>query len=310
MKQFIYSYDNKRYHTLDYYNKQKYRTKICKISLNAGFTCPNIDGTKGKGGCIYCSPSGSGDFAGNPKEDLLRQFDEIKQMMQRKWKDAKYVGYFQAHSNTYAPVSVLKEKYECILDLENVVGLAIATRPDCITEECLDYLEQLNQKTDLTIELGLQTIHEKTTDLINRCHDVECLDEMVRKLADRNIKVVVHIINGLPYETKEMMVDTVKHVNTLPIHGVKIHMMHILEKTALAVLYRKEPFPVLSKEEYVDIICEQLKYLKPEIVIHRITGDPKVEDLVAPTWLVKKFCVLNDIDKEMKKRDIYQGDLI
>lgn len=310
MNDFIYTDNNKRYHTLDYAYKQKYGTKIAKIALNAGFTCPNIDGTKGTSGCIYCSPSGSGDYAGNPKEDLIKQFTEIKKMMQKKWKDSKYIGYFQAHSNTYAPVSVLKEKYECILNLDNVVGLAIATRPDAITEECLDYLESLQQKTDITIELGLQTIHETTTTFINRCHDLECFSDMVKQLNARHIPVVVHIINGLPYETKDMMLETIKYVNKLPIQGIKIHMLHVLKNTKLGKIYEEKPFSILTREEYTDIVCDQLRLLRKEIVIHRITGDPKIDDLLAPTWLTKKLCVLNEIDKEMKKRDIYQGDLV
>lgn len=310
MKQFTYSLDNKRYHTLNYFYKQKFGSKVCKISLNAGFTCPNIDGTKGVGGCIYCSPSGSGDYAGNPKDDLEKQFFEGVTMMERKWKNAKYIGYFQAHSNTYAPVSVLKEKYECILSLPNVIGLSIATRPDCITEECLDYLESLSKKTFLTIELGLQTIHSTTSEYINRCHDLECFEKMVRKLKQKNIFVMVHIINGLPYETKDMMIETVQYLNQLPIDAIKIHMLHILKHTKLAVLYEKHPFPILSKEQYTDIVCTQLEYLRPDIIIGRITGDPKIEDLIEPSWLTKKFCVLNEIDKEMKKRNIFQGDKV
>lgn len=301
--------NNKRYYTVDYFYKKKFGCKICKISLNAGFSCPNIDGTKGKGGCIYCSSSGSGEFAGNPKEELSTQFENIKRNMQKKWKNAKYIAYFQAHSNTYAPVIILKEKYESILTKENVVGLSIATRPDCISNECLHYLSLLNQETYLTIELGLQTIHEKTAKYINRCHDLKCFEDMVYKLYNHNIPVVVHIINGLPFETKEMMIQTVKYINSLPISGVKIHMMHILKNTKLASIYETKPFPILSKEEYIDIVCTQLQYLRQDIVIHRITGDPKKEDLIAPQWLTKKFCILNDIDKEMEIRNIYQGNL-
>lgn len=306
MNLFPYTNSNKRYHTLDYFYRQKFHTKVCKISLNAGFSCPNIDGTVGYGGCIYCSKNGSGEFAGNQNDDLPTQFEKIKKMMSKKWPDAKYIGYFQAHTNTYAPVTILKEKYECILK-EDVVGLAIATRADAISEECLDYLEELNQKTSLTVELGLQTIHEKTSNLINRCHTLNQFTEMVSKLRKRNIAVVVHIINGLPYETKEMMIQTIQFLNELDIEGIKIHMLHIISDTALAHLYQKEPFPILSKEEYVNIVCDQLEQIRPEIVIHRITADPNVEDLVEPHWLIKKFGVLNEIDKEFVKRDSYQG---
>ncbi len=307
MTPFEFGENNKRYHTLDYFYKHKFNSKICKVSLNAGFTCPNIDGTKGHGGCIYCSKLGSGDFAGNKNLDLISQFEEVKKIMNHKWKDAKYIGYFQAHTNTYAPVSILKEKYETILKLENVVGLSIATRPDAITEECLNYLEELNQKTYLTVELGLQTIHEKTANFINRCHTLKCFEEMVYKLNERNIAVVVHIMNGLPYETKEMMIETVKYLNTLPIQGVKIHMLHVLKDTLLGEIYQRKPFHILSKEEYVDIVCDQLELLDKNIIIHRVTGDPKEEDLIEPKWLIKKFTVLNEIDKELKRRDSYQG---
>jgi hypothetical protein len=304
---FKYSDNNKRYHTLDYFYKKKFGKKVCKISLNAGFTCPNKDGTKGFGGCIYCSKLGSGDFAGEKEKDLITQFNEVKNMMNKKWNDALYIGYFQANTNTYAETEVLKQKYEPILKLDNVVGLNIATRPDSITDDCLDYLEDLSKRTYLTIELGLQTIHDKTTKLINRGHDLKCFDDMVKKLRERNINVVVHIINGLPYETKDMMIETVEHLNNLDIQGIKIHMLHVIKDTKLEKMYKEENFHILTKEEYIDIVIEQLERLKPEIVINRITGDPVKEDLIEPTWLIKKFCVLNDIDKEMVKRDSYQG---
>ena len=304
---FKYSNTNKRYHTLDYYYKNKFHEKVFKVSLDAGFSCPNIDGTVGYNGCIYCSKLGSGEFAGNKQEPIEVQFHKIKEIMLKKWPNAKYIGYFQAHTNTYAPVTKLKELYEKILSQEDVIGLNIATRPDAITEECLDYLSELNKKTYLTIELGLQTTNEKTSKLINRCHTLTCFEDMVNKLRKRNIDVVVHIINGLPYETKEDMLNTIKYLNSLDIQGIKIHMLSILKETPLEKLYQKEHFKILTKEEYIDIVISQLELLRPNIVIHRITGDPKIDDLVEPTWLVKKFCVLNDIDKEMVKRDTYQG---
>lgn len=307
MQKFIYSDTNKRYHTLDYFYKHKFNSKVFKVSLNAGFSCPNIDGTVGYNGCIYCSKIGSGEYAGNVNDDLVKQFNNVKEIMLKKWPNSKYIGYFQAHTNTYAPVNILKEKYESILHLDNVVGLSIATRPDAISDECLNYLEELNKKTYLTIELGLQTIHETTSKLINRCHTIECFENMVNKLRSKNINVVVHIINGLPYESKDMMLETVKYLNKLDIQGIKIHMLHILKDTPLAMQYNKKPFPILSKEEYIDIVCDQLELLRPEIVINRITGDPKVEDLIEPNWLIKKFGVLNEIDKELVKRDSYQG---
>ena len=307
MTDFKYSDDNKRYHTLTYYYKKKFGCKVCKISLNGNFTCPNIDGTKGYGGCIYCSSYGSGDYAGDKNDDLIKQFSDIKKVMTNKWKDSKFIGYFQANTNTYAPVNILKQKYESILNLDNVIGLSIATRPDSITDECLEYLTKLNKKTFLTVELGLQTIHEKTSDFINRCHDLNCFEKMVYKLKERNINTVIHIINGLPYETEEMMIETAKYINTLPVDGVKIHMLSILKNTKLEKVYNENPFEILSKEKYIDITVKQLEQLNENIVIHRITGDPKEDDLIEPNWLVRKFCVLNDIDKLMKEKNTYQG---
>lgn len=307
MNNFKYTNSNKRYHTLDYYYKNRFHEKVFKISLNAGFSCPNIDGKVGYGGCIYCSKTGSGEFAGNKEDSLEKQFLEIKNMMLKKWPKAKYIGYFQARTNTYAPVNELKKMYEKILNQENVIGINIATRPDAISDECLDYLEELNKKTYLTIELGLQTTKEETTKLINRCHSLQCFEDMVKKLRERNIDVVVHIINGLPYETKKDMLNTVKYLNKLDIQGIKIHMLSITKDTPIEKMYQEEKFKLLSKEEYIDIVVDQLELLREEIVIHRITGDPKLDELIEPKWLTKKFCVLNDIDKEMVRRDTYQG---
>ncbi len=300
---FKYSNNNKRYYTLDYFYKNKFGCKVFKISLNAGFSCPHLN----TGGCIYCSKIGSGEFAGDINEDLITQFNKGKEMMNKKWQTGKYIGYFQVRTNTLAPVNILKEKYETILNLDNVVGLSIATRPDSISDECLDYLEELSKRTYLTVELGLQTIHDKTSKLINRGHDLECFNKCLKRLRDKNINVVVHIINGLPYETKSDMIETAKYLGKLDIQGIKIHMLHILKDTKLEEMYNKEKFHVLTKEEYVEIICEQLKYLDENIVIHRLTGDPKIDDLIEPTWLTKKFCVLNDIDKMMAKNDWVQG---
>ena len=303
---FKYSLDNKRYHTLNYHYKTKYNTKVMKISLNAGFTCPNIDGTKGYGGCIYCSKSGSGEFGGNIEDSLLEQFEKIKKVMNKKWQ-GKYIAYFQAHSNTYAPVNILKEKIEPFLKIKDVIGITLATRCDAISDEVLNYLIDLNKRTNLTIELGLQTIHETTSKLINRCHTLLEFENMVKILKSNNIEVVVHIINSLPFETTNMMLDTVKYINKLNIDGIKIHMLNIIKDTKLEKLYKEKPFHLLTKEEYINIVIRQLELLDEKIVIHRITADPDPKTLIEPTWLLKKFCVLNDIDKEMVKRDTYQG---
>lgn len=301
---FNYSLDNKRYHTLNYHYKTLYGKKTFKVSLNGNFSCPNkINGN----GCIFCSRLGSGDFAGNKEKDLITQFNEVKTIMEKKWPDSYYIGYFQANTNTYAPLSELKEKYETILNLPNVVGLNIATRSDAISSDCYDYLEELSKRTNLIVELGLQSIHEKTLKFINRGHDLKNFENAVKELQKRNIEVVVHIINGLPGETKDDMLETVKYLNNLNIDGIKIHMLHIIKDTNLADYYETNKFHILTKEEYIDIVINQLELLNPKIVIHRITGDPKKEDLIEPNWLLKKFCVLNDIDKEMVRRNTYQG---
>lgn len=304
---FKYTLDNKRYHTLNYFYKNKFGIKVFKVSLNGGFSCPNLDGRIGYGGCIYCSKSGSGEFGGNKEDSLEEQFLKMKEVVNKKHIPCKYIGYFQARTNTYASLDVLKEKYECILKQDDVIGLNIATRCDAISDDCLDYLEELSKRTFLTIELGLQTIHEKTSVLINRCHSLKQFEDMVVKLRKRNINVCVHIINGLPYETEEMMLDTVRYLNKLDIQGIKIHMLYIIKDTVIDTMYKKERFKILSKEEYIDIVIKQLELLRPEIVINRITSDPDKETLVEPRWLVDKCQLLNDIDKEMKRRNTYQG---
>ena len=300
INKFKYSSDNKRYYTLNYYYRNKYNSKVFKVSLNAGFGCPN---KKNGNGCIYCL-NGSGENRGI---SLTEQFNIVKNTMEKKWKNSKYIGYFQADTNTYAPLSKLKECYESILNIDGVIGLNIATRPDSITDEVYDYLEELSKRTDLVVEIGLQTIHEKTAKLINRGHSLECFNECINELRKRNINVVVHIINGLPYETKEEMIETIKYVSNLDIQGIKIHMLFILKETELEKMYNLTHFHVLTKEEYIDIVCDQLEYLREDIVVNRITGDPIKELTIEPKWLFKKFCVLNDIDKEMVRRDSYQG---
>ena len=304
---FEYTLDNKRYHTLNYYYKKKFGIKVFKLSLNAGFTCPNLDGTKGYGGCIYCSKTGSGEFGGNKLDSLTKQVEDMKKVVNKNNIPCKYIGYFQARTNTYAKIDILKEKYEEVLACKDIIGLSIATRCDAIDDECLDYLKELNKRTFLTIELGLQTIHEKTSILINRCHTLNEFDSMVKKLRDNNINVVVHIINGLPYETEEMMLETIKHLNKLDIQGIKIHMLNIIKDTKMHELYEKEKFHILTKEEYIDIVIKQLELLNPKIVINRITSDPDKNELIEPMWLCNKCSLLNDIDKCMKQRNTYQG---
>lgn len=309
MNTFKYTLDNKRYHTYNYFLKNKYQQKVAKVSLNAHFTCPNRDGTSGFGGCIFCSSSGSGDFAGHVKDHLYKQFEDISQIMSKKWPQCKYIAYFQANTNTYGTIEKLKNTFEPFINYPNVVGIAIATRPDCLSDEIVDYLYELSLKTDLYIELGLQTIHDSTASFINRGHDYQTFVEGLNKLRSKNLEVCVHIINGLPYETREMMIETARVVGQLDIQALKIHSLFILKNTKLNDIYQKEKFPILSREEYIDLVCEQLRYIDEKIVIERLTGDAPINDLVEPKWSIKKVTILNDIDKLMKDRNIYQGDL-
>ena len=308
MAKFKYAFDdNKRYHTWNYYLRNTFGEKIFKVSINAGFTCPNIDGKVSYGGCTYCSKEGSGDFAGNPKDDLIKQFNEIKTMMLKKWPNAKYIGYFQAYTNTYAPLEVLKEKYETILAQDDVVGLSISTRPDCLEDDVVEYLGELNKRTNLWVELGLQTIHDSTSKLINRGHDYKTFLEGVKKLQAKNIKVVVHIINGLPGEDYNMMMETAKAVADMNVHGIKIHLLHVIKGTPMEKMLEKNMMTLMTQEDYVNLVCDQLEILPAEMIIHRLTGDGKKEDLVGPLWSLKKWEVLNAIDDTMKARDSYQG---
>ena len=304
---FKYSDDIKRYHTWNYYLRHKFGCKVFKVSLNAGFTCPNIDGTKGVGGCTYCSSSGSGDFAGNPEESIIAQFEEVKSRLHKKWKEAKYIAYFQAHTNTYADVDTLKKYFEPVLVQENVVGLSIATRADALPDDVLEYLSDLNKRTFLIVELGLQTIFDKTGERINRCHTYAEFLDGYNKLKERKIKVCVHLIDGLPGETKEMMIESAKVVSKIEPDFVKLHLLHILKDTVMAEEFEKGEITPLTLDEYIDIIVSQLEFFSPETVIQRITGDGGRDTLIAPLWSLKKFVVLNEIDKLMVRKNTYQG---
>ncbi|WP_270939864.1 TIGR01212 family radical SAM protein [Romboutsia lituseburensis] len=307
MTKFKYAFDNKRYHTWNYYLRNTFGEKVFKVSINAGFTCPNIDGKVSFGGCTYCSKEGSGDFAGNPNDNLIKQFDDITQMMHKKWQNAKYIGYFQAYTNTYAPLNILKEKYETILGLDNVIGLSISTRPDCLPDDVVEYLGELNEKTNLWVELGLQTIHDKTSKLINRGHDYKSFVEGVEKLKAKNIKVVVHIINGLPGEDYNMMMETAKAVANMGVDGIKIHLLHVIKDTPMEKMLNNNMMTLMEQDEYIKLVCDQLEILPETMIVHRLTGDGKRDELVGPLWSLKKWEVLNAIDDELKRRDSYQG---
>ncbi len=297
--------DNKRYHTLNYFFKKKFGQKVFKVPLDINSICPN----QASGGCIYCSNKSVASISDNSL-DILEQFENGRKIMEQKWPDSLYIPYFQSGTNTYNDKNLVKGYVDKLLMIPKVVGIDIATRPDCLSDEWLDYLEDLNKKTFLIVELGLQSSNDNTLRFINRGHNSKIFKDAVEKLHERNIFVVAHIINGLPYETKEDMINTIKFVNDCKVDGIKIHMLYIAKNTPLASLYETNKFHILTREEYIDIVCCQLRLLNEDVVVMRITGDPELNELVAPEWLVKKFMVLNGIDQEMVKRNIYQGDLL
>lgn len=298
----------KRYNAQGVFLKRKFGAKTVKISLNGGFTCPNIDGSKGTGGCSYCSEAGSGDFAGDPLMSISEQFEQGKKLLEAKWgSNVRYIPYFQANTNTYAPLSRLKKLYEEALSFENVVGLAVSTRSDCISEETADYLAELSERTYLTVELGLQTVHDITAERINRCHSYGDFLKGCEMLKSRGINVCVHVINGLPGETREMMLETVQRLAELGIHGIKIHLLHIISRTAMAEQYLRGGFRAMSMEEYIPLVCDQLEMLPQNVLIERLTGDGARDSLIAPLWSLDKKTVLNGIDKELRRRGTFQG---
>ena len=301
---FKYTLDNKRYHTLNYFFKTKFGQKVFKVPLNINSTCPN----KINGGCIFCSNNSASNISDN-KVDILTQFEKAKNILEKKWPNSLYIAYFQSGTNTYNNIKKIKKYIDTLLTIPKVVGISIATRPDCLNDEWLKYFDELNKKTFLMIELGLQSSKEETLKFINRGHDVKCFTKAVKDLQKIKIFTVAHIINGLPFETKEDMINTVKYLNNLKIDAIKIHMLYISKNTKLADIYKKKNIKILKKEKYIDIVCSQLEYINEKVVIERLTGDPIKDELIEPKWLLKKFCVLNDIDKEMVKRNIYQGIL-
>lgn len=297
----------KRYYTYDNFLKETFGDKTVKIPLDGSFSCPNIDGTKGYGGCTYCTKRGL-PYRGKP---LREQFELAQAPLMKKWdregREKRFIPYFQVFSNTYAPVERLRSLYEEALTLPHTVGLAIATRADCLTEEVVSLLRELHEKTYLTVELGLQTVHEATAALIHRGHTYEEFLQGYHSLEGLNR--CIHLINGLPGESAEDMIESAGQIALLHPHAVKIHMLYLEEGTAMTEAYRENPFPMLSLEEYVTITVSQLERLPPDTVIGRLTGDGNADRLVAPLWTLKKFCVLNEIDKEMKRRNTFQGRL-
>ena len=300
-------WNDKKYHNLNYELKKIFGEKTIKLSIDGNFTCPNRDGTIGSRGCIFCSERGSGDFNSDKSKTISCQIQEQKQIMSRKWKSNTYIAYFQNYTNTYDTVENLRKKFFEAINCEDIKGIAIATRPDCINNEILELLEEINSKTFLWVELGLQTINEKTSNLIRRGYKLNVFEDCFQSLKMKNIKTVVHLIIGLPGESKEQILKSVSYISNLNVWGVKLHMLHILKNTDLAQYYAEHPFKILSQEEYIDIICDSLELLNENIVIHRLTGDGKKSDLIEPLWTLNKLKVLSDIDKELKIRDSYQG---
>lgn len=298
---------DKRFHTWNYEMRGQFGGKVFKVMLDAGFTCPNRDGSIAAGGCTFCSARGSGDFAGSRRDDLITQFNTIRDRQHQKWPQAGYIGYFQAYTNTYAPVEQLREYYEVILEQHGVVGLSIATRPDCLPDEVLDYLSELNERTYLWVEMGLQTVHESTSNLINRAHDTSCYLEAVAKLRARGIRVCTHIIYGLPQETHEMMLETGRAVAAMGVQGIKIHLLHLMRKTPMVKQYEAGLLQFLEQDEYIGLIADTLELLPPEMIVHRLTGDAPRALLIGPMWSLNKWEVLNGIDKELRRRDSWQG---
>lgn len=306
---FEYNITKKHYHTLDYYLKTKYNKKVFKVPLNASFTCPNRDGKKGYGGCAFCSSVGSGDFAGNPKDDLMVQFETIKANIEKKWPDSLNIVYFQAFSNTYGSIEKLKETFEPFINKENVIGMSIATRCDCINEEVVNYLKTLKKHfKEFWVELGLQSANKKTMELLNLGYTYKEFKDAVNLLAKADIDVIVHIIDGLPFESKQDQINTILKINKLKFKGLKIHVLNVIEKTKIAKMYLNNEFEVMSEEEFIDTSISQLLHLKDDIIIHRIGADSKVEDLIAPTWVSKKMSLIDKIDVLMDQNDLYQGE--
>lgn len=306
-------WDNKPYHSLDYYFKEVYGQKVYKIAIDGGMTCPNRDGIIDSRGCIFCSMGGSGEFSvpmDKEHPDIRAQLEEGKQRITQKYSGGCYVAYFQPYTNTYAPVDYLESIYRQALDDPEIIGISIATRPDCLPMDVIDLLAELKEDYPdqfIWVELGLQTIHRNTAQYIRRGYETSVFEEAVRKLSNIQIPIIVHVILGLPGESREQMITTVEYLNTFPIFGVKLQLLHVLKNTDLANDYANRKFDVLTLDEYTDIVIECLERLTPDMVIHRVTGDGPKNILVAPTWSFDKKRVMNTLNKKMENKDSWQG---
>ena len=300
---------NKRYYTYDYYLKRTFGGKCAKIPIDAGFTCPNIDGRCGTGGCIYCSARGSGDFAAGGGLSVTEQYRLTREKLSGKWSTERCIPYFQAHTNTYAPTETLRALFEEAIALPGAVGLNIATRADCLEDETVSYLAELAERTTLTVELGLQTTNDETAQRINRGHTFGEFVEGYQKLraASDKIGICVHLIFGLPGEDDEIMLRSVRELAALRPDQVKLHLLHVLRSSRLGRIYERGEYTPLEREHYIDLVAQALTLLPPDTVIARLTGDGMGEDLMAPDWSRKKVSVINDIDKRLYEQDLWQG---
>lgn len=301
------SWNGKPYRSLDYMLRERFGEKVYKVTLNGGMSCPNRDGTLGTGGCIFCSEGGSGDFAADVALSITEQIESQIEILSQKRPIQKYIAYFQAYTNTYAPVEYLRKIFTEAMSHPQIVALSVGTRPDCLGEEILDLLEELNRIKPVWIELGLQTIHEKTAQYIRRGYRLSCFEQAVENLRRRNIEVIVHTILGLPGESREDILETMRYLNKKDIQGIKLQLLHVLKGTDLAYDYLAGRFRVYEREEYLDLLIQCLENLDPEIVIHRITGDGSKDLLIAPLWASRKREVLNLLHHQMKEQNSYQG---
>ncbi len=308
---FAFSDTNKRYQTYEYYLRHRYGEKCAKLTLDAGLSCPNIDGTKGVGGCIYCSSAGSGDCTQGASYSLTEQYALQRQAMTSKWQCRRFIPYLQAHTNTHAPKDKLRALYKEVLALPDVAAFHIATRADCLSRDVLHLLAEVAEQVDLVVELGLQSVHEQTARTINRCHTYsEFLEgyHALREISDK-IGICVHLINGLPGEDADMMLESAKQVGLLRPEQLKIHLLHVLRNTPLAALYEKGAYEPMTEEEYLSVLVRQLEVIPAETVIGRVTGDGIAADLLAPLWSIKKVNVINHLDKMLYEKSIWQGKL-
>lgn len=299
-------WNNKAYYTLNQYLKERFHKKVIKLSLDGGFTCPNRDGTIGHRGCIFCGEEGAGEFTSDANSIHLQMKQQVD-LLSEKWKNASYIAYFQSFTNTYAPANRLKSLYDEALSFPGTVGLAIATRPDCLSDEVLELLSSYHKKTFLWVELGLQTIHEETAAFLRRGYPLSVFEEALEKLQSLGIPTVSHIIVNLPSETRQDVLDTVTYLSHRGIWGLKIHILYISSDTDLYPYYLAHPFPLMEREEYIDTVADLLCHISPDIVIHRLTGDGDKKTLIAPNWIKDKRAVLNGIDRKMRTDGLYQG---